>query len=57
MAKEGPNWDGLLKWSIANSDGTRQPRNLRYRFNLIPNFLFLCFVFFVVKVELAFDND
>lgn len=28
MAKEGPNWDGLLKWSIANSDGTRQPRNL-----------------------------
>ncbi|KAE8692448.1 putative Zinc finger family protein [Hibiscus syriacus] len=28
MAKDGPNWDGLLKWSIANSDGTRPPRNL-----------------------------
>ncbi|CAJ1949337.1 unnamed protein product [Sphenostylis stenocarpa] len=28
MAKEGPNWDGLLKWSIANSDGTRPTRNL-----------------------------
>jgi len=40
MAKEGPNWDGLLKWSIANSDGTRQPRNLRYKFNLL-----LCFSF------------
>ncbi|KAJ0713884.1 putative armadillo-like helical, nucleotide exchange factor Fes1, TOG domain-containing protein [Helianthus annuus] len=28
MAKEGPNWDGLLKWSIAHSDGTGNPRNL-----------------------------
>ncbi|KVI03386.1 hypothetical protein Ccrd_018312 [Cynara cardunculus var. scolymus] len=28
MAKEGPNWDGLLKWSIANSDGTGTGRNL-----------------------------
>ncbi|KAK9291203.1 hypothetical protein L1049_009391 [Liquidambar formosana] len=28
MAKEGPNWEGLLKWSLANSDGTRPPRNL-----------------------------
>jgi len=28
MANEGPNWDGLLKWSLANSDGTRPPRNL-----------------------------
>ncbi|KAK9158835.1 hypothetical protein Scep_005409 [Stephania cephalantha] len=28
MAKEGPDWDGLLKWSIANSDGTSPPRNL-----------------------------
>ncbi|CAI8600881.1 unnamed protein product [Vicia faba] len=28
MAKEGPNWDGLLKWSIANSDGTRPNREL-----------------------------
>ncbi|KAK8561771.1 hypothetical protein V6N13_149079 [Hibiscus sabdariffa] len=28
MAKDGPNWDGLLKWSIANSDGTRPNRNL-----------------------------
>ncbi|XP_022633250.1 uncharacterized protein LOC106753424 isoform X2 [Vigna radiata var. radiata] len=28
MAKEGPNWDGLLKWSIANSDGTAPTRNL-----------------------------
>ncbi|KAM0051669.1 putative armadillo-like helical, nucleotide exchange factor Fes1, TOG domain-containing protein [Helianthus debilis subsp. tardiflorus] len=28
MAKEGPNWDGLLKWSIAHSDGTANPRNL-----------------------------
>lgn len=31
MAKEGPNWDGLLKWSIANSDGTGNPRKLRYK--------------------------
>ncbi|KAH7553717.1 hypothetical protein JRO89_XS12G0046600 [Xanthoceras sorbifolium] len=28
MAKEGPNWDGLLKWSLAHSDGTQRPRNL-----------------------------
>ncbi|KAE9610992.1 hypothetical protein Lalb_Chr07g0192991 [Lupinus albus] len=28
MAKEGPNWDGLLKWSIAHSDGTHPTRNL-----------------------------
>ncbi|XP_027335811.1 uncharacterized protein LOC113849822 [Abrus precatorius] len=28
MAKDGPNWDGLLKWSIAHSDGTRPNRNL-----------------------------
>lgn len=28
MAKEGPNWDGLLKWSIAHSDGTGSARNL-----------------------------
>ncbi|GKE14530.1 hypothetical protein Tco_1422107, partial [Tanacetum coccineum] len=24
----GPNWDSLLKWSIANSDGTAKPINL-----------------------------
>ncbi|XP_010276700.1 PREDICTED: uncharacterized protein LOC104611382 [Nelumbo nucifera] len=28
MAKEGPNWEGLLKWSLAHSDGTRPTRNL-----------------------------
>ncbi|CAI9287556.1 unnamed protein product [Lactuca saligna] len=28
MAKEGPNWDGLLKWSIAHSDGTGTARKL-----------------------------
>ncbi|CAK9179452.1 unnamed protein product [Ilex paraguariensis] len=28
MAKEGPNWDGLLKWSLAHSDGTSSNRNL-----------------------------
>ncbi|XP_044511380.1 uncharacterized protein LOC123229549 [Mangifera indica] len=28
MAGNGPNWDGLLKWSIAHSDGTRPQRNL-----------------------------
>ncbi|KAK6942983.1 Nucleotide exchange factor Fes1 [Dillenia turbinata] len=28
MAKEGPNWEGLLKWSLAHSDGTNPPRNL-----------------------------
>lgn len=28
MAKEGPNWDGLLKWSLAHSDGTQPTRNL-----------------------------
>ncbi|XP_011019822.1 PREDICTED: uncharacterized protein LOC105122432 isoform X1 [Populus euphratica] len=28
MAKDGPNWDGLLKWSLAHSDGTSSNRNL-----------------------------
>ncbi|XP_052172530.1 uncharacterized protein LOC127788384 [Diospyros lotus] len=28
MAKDGPNWDGLLKWSLSHSDGTRSNRNL-----------------------------
>ncbi|KAJ6407852.1 hypothetical protein OIU84_011208 [Salix udensis] len=28
MAKDGPNWDGLLKWSLAHSDGTTSNRNL-----------------------------
>ncbi|KAL6987650.1 hypothetical protein U1Q18_013397 [Sarracenia purpurea var. burkii] len=28
MANEGPNWDGLLKWSLSHSDGTRPTRNL-----------------------------
>ncbi|KAJ8754184.1 hypothetical protein K2173_002083 [Erythroxylum novogranatense] len=28
MAKDGPNWEGLLKWSLAHSDGTQQTRNL-----------------------------
>ncbi|CDP06587.1 unnamed protein product [Coffea canephora] len=28
MAKEGPNWEGLLKWSLSHADGTRPPRNL-----------------------------
>ncbi|KAL2502933.1 Fes1A [Forsythia ovata] len=28
MAKEGPNWEGLLKWSLAHSDGTGSSRKL-----------------------------
>lgn len=28
MAKETPNWDGLLKWSLSHSDGTSSSRNL-----------------------------
>ncbi|KAG6697411.1 hypothetical protein I3842_09G197200 [Carya illinoinensis] len=28
MAKDGPNWEGLLKWSLAHADGTQPPRNL-----------------------------
>ncbi|KAM7531883.1 hypothetical protein LguiB_035293 [Lonicera macranthoides] len=28
MSKDGPNWDGLLKWSLAHSDGTGSSRNL-----------------------------
>ncbi|KAJ9185233.1 hypothetical protein P3X46_004890 [Hevea brasiliensis] len=28
MAKDGPNWEGLLKWSLAHSDGTGSNRNL-----------------------------
>ncbi|XP_011094893.1 uncharacterized protein LOC105174471 [Sesamum indicum] len=28
MAREGPNWDGLLKWSLSHSDGTNSSRNL-----------------------------
>jgi hypothetical protein len=30
MAKDGPNWDGLLKWSLSHADGTRPTRQLRY---------------------------
>ncbi|CAA2985155.1 hsp70 nucleotide exchange factor FES1-like [Olea europaea var. sylvestris] len=28
MAKETPNWEGLLKWSLSHSDGTGSARNL-----------------------------
>ncbi|KAG8376925.1 hypothetical protein BUALT_Bualt09G0114800 [Buddleja alternifolia] len=28
MAREGPNWDGLLKWSLSHADGTNSSRNL-----------------------------
>ncbi|CAA0829812.1 Fes1A [Striga hermonthica] len=28
MVKEGPNWDGLLKWSLSHSDGTNTSRTL-----------------------------
>ncbi|GAA0162727.1 hypothetical protein LIER_18757 [Lithospermum erythrorhizon] len=28
MAKQGPNWDGLLKWSLSHADGTTPPRAL-----------------------------
>ncbi|KAJ4849165.1 hypothetical protein Tsubulata_028905 [Turnera subulata] len=28
MSKEGPDWDGLLKWSLSHSDGTGEARNL-----------------------------
>ncbi|KAG6430661.1 hypothetical protein SASPL_108733 [Salvia splendens] len=28
MAREGPNWEGLLKWSLSHSDGTNTSRNL-----------------------------
>ncbi|CAL1399076.1 unnamed protein product [Linum trigynum] len=28
MAKPGPDWDGLLKWSLAHSDGTGSNRSL-----------------------------
>ncbi|CAN6894528.1 unnamed protein product [Brassica oleracea] len=28
MAKDGPNWDGLLKWSLSHADGTRPTREL-----------------------------
>ncbi|CAN0906822.1 Hsp70 nucleotide exchange factor FES1 [Linum grandiflorum] len=28
MAKPGPDWDGLLKWSLSHSDGTGTNRNL-----------------------------
>ncbi|KAH7656982.1 hsp70-interacting protein [Dioscorea alata] len=28
MAGDGVKWDGLLKWSLAHSDGTNPPRNL-----------------------------
>ncbi|KAK9920411.1 hypothetical protein M0R45_028966 [Rubus argutus] len=28
MAGDAPNWEGLLKWSLAHSDGTRPNRNL-----------------------------
>jgi hsp70-interacting protein len=28
MAKDGPNWEGLLKWSLAHSEATGPSRNL-----------------------------
>ncbi|KAK1321243.1 hypothetical protein QJS10_CPA03g01678 [Acorus calamus] len=28
MAGDGKNWEGLLKWSLSQSDGTRPPRDL-----------------------------
>ncbi|KAL5709525.1 hypothetical protein ACHQM5_020205 [Ranunculus cassubicifolius] len=28
MANEGPDWQGLLKWSLSHADGTQPPRNL-----------------------------
>ncbi|KAG2315409.1 hypothetical protein Bca4012_066223 [Brassica carinata] len=28
MAKDGPNWDGLLEWSLSHADGTRTTRQL-----------------------------
>lgn len=28
MAKDGPDWDGLLKWSLSHSDGTGTQRQL-----------------------------
>ncbi|XP_077232780.1 uncharacterized protein LOC143871329 [Tasmannia lanceolata] len=28
MASKAPKWDGLLKWSLAHSEGTGPPRNL-----------------------------
>lgn len=62
MAKEGPNWDGLLKWSIAHSDGTRPTGNLRYDSisTFAPFFVFLFFIypiFWELKLCLALHND
>ena len=48
MAKEGPNWDGLLKWSLAHSDGTNPSRNLRY-----PSCSFKIFVNLEFKISLG----
>ncbi|XP_057798748.1 hsp70 nucleotide exchange factor FES1-like [Salvia miltiorrhiza] len=28
MAREGPNWEGLLKWSLSHADGTNTSRSL-----------------------------
>ena len=39
----GPDWKGLLKWSVANSDGTHVARELRFNFYLLitdPNYEF-----------------
>lgn len=39
----GPDWKGLLKWSVANSDGTHAGRELRFNFYLSitdPNYEF-----------------
>lgn len=35
MAKDGPNWDGLLKWSLSHADGTRPTRQLRYGLHFV----------------------
>lgn len=30
MSKEGPTWEGLLKWSLSHTDGTQPSKTLRY---------------------------
>lgn len=64
MAKDGPNWDGLLKWSLAHSDGTGSSRNLRYPSRMLSlystcvyvyNFLIYYYIRVYVHICLWFD--
>ena len=50
MAKDGPNWDGLLKWSLAHSDGTGSSRNLRYPSRMLLVYIQLVYTYYYTRI-------